>query len=237
MSGVCVRRDRRVFFVCALLAGLVPVLGCAREPAAGAEPAPGAEMAGKHAPPPAADTSGPSDFEARPADPQARGLVLRTAGAGEGYVLFSPLVSDTTYLIDRQGRPVHTWKSRYAPGSALYLLPSGHLLRNGRDPDLKNFRAGGTGGIFQQLDWDGQVVWEWALSTEERVQHHDIEPLPNGNVLALGWEVKSPEECAGRVGAPISFPRRASGPTSSWRFSRFPPTTRGSSGSGTRGTT
>jgi hypothetical protein len=189
------QRGRRIV-VWTVLAGLVPVLGCTREPAEGAAPAAGAELALEPASAPAADAPGPSDFEARPPDPQARGLVLRTADADGGYLLFSPLVSDTTYLIDREGRPVHTWKSQYAPGSALYLLPNGHLLRNGRDPDLKNFRAGGTGGIFQQLDWDGQVVWEWTLSSEERVQHHDIEPLPNGNILALGWEVKTPEECA-----------------------------------------
>ena len=35
---------------------------------------------------------------------------------------------------------------------------------------------------------------------EERMLHHDIEPLPNGNILAIAWELKTPEEAqaAGR---------------------------------------
>ena len=182
---------------------LVPLLGCARPPASDDRAGEAAE-----ATPAAPSSDPPPDFVARPPDPPTRGLVVDTAGATDGYVLFSPLVSDTTYLIDRRGRAVHTWKSRYSPGSALYLLPNGHLLRNGRDPSLENFRAGGTGGIFQELDWDGNVVWEWTFSNEERVQHHDIQPLPNGNILALGWEVKSLEECA-RVGRrPDLIPER-----------------------------
>ena len=31
---------------------------------------------------------------------------------------------------------------------------------------------------------------------EERALHHDIEPLPNGNILALAWKQKTPEEAA-----------------------------------------
>ena len=53
-----------------------------------------------------------------------------------GYVLYSPLSSGTTYLLDTEGRPVHTWESDYAPHS-LYLLPNGNLLRPGRDPEAR----------------------------------------------------------------------------------------------------
>ena len=45
-----------------------------------------------------------------------------------GYVMFSPLVSDTTYLVDRNGQVVHFWSSEYAAGSE-YLLDDGSLLR------------------------------------------------------------------------------------------------------------
>jgi hypothetical protein len=173
----------------ALLLVLLFVVACAPTEPERAEEA--GEAGAAAGPPP-----GAPDFTARPPDPETRGLTVKTERVADGYLLFTPLVSDTTYLLDNDGQAVHTWKSTYSPGSAVYLLDDGHLLRNGRDPNLENFRAGGTGGIFQKLSWDGELVWEWKMSTEESVQHHDVEPLPNGNILALGWEVKSPKESA-----------------------------------------
>ena len=122
------------------------------------------------------------------------------AAAPGGYVLFAPLPSTTTYLIDRAGRAVHTWESDCPPGASQYLLDNGHLLRCGRQLDAPGFSGGGEGGRIHELDWDGQVVWEYILASAERRQHHDIEPLPNGNVLLLAWESKSREEAlrAGR---------------------------------------
>ncbi|HEU5323638.1 MAG TPA: aryl-sulfate sulfotransferase, partial [Methylomirabilota bacterium] len=117
-----------------------------------------------------------------------------------GYVLFNPSLSDSVYLVDNEGRVVHVWKTRYAPGGDLELLPNGNLLRGARDPEMLGFKTGGTGGILQELAWDGSVVWEWKLSSAERMHHHDVTALPNGNVLLLAWEVKSPEQArrAGR---------------------------------------
>ena len=149
--------------------------------------------------------------EASPAEPEVRdeippprfprGLVTHEPGVTSGYVLFNPLLSDTTYLVNNDGEVVHTWKTAYSPGGGIYLLPNGNLLRTGRDPEMLGFRAGGTGGILQEIDWGGNVVWEWRLSEESRVQHHDIEPLPNGNLLLIAWEVKSKEQAlrAGRL--------------------------------------
>ena len=125
--------------------------------------------------------------------PVPRGLQLAEAGTAPGYVLYSPLSSGTTYLLDTDAQVVHTWQSEYSPHS-LYLLDDGTLLRPGRDPDTEHFRAGGAMGIVQKLSWDSEVLWEWKLSDENRILHHDVEPLPNGNFLALGWELRTPEE-------------------------------------------
>jgi hypothetical protein len=113
----------------------------------------------------------------------------------EGYVLYSPLLSTTTYLIDKKGSVVHTWESDLAPGASVYLLDDGRLLRCGRHPDVA-FRGGGSGGRIQEFTWDGQLTWDYVLADEARLQHHDIEPLPNGNVLAIAWEFKTSEEAA-----------------------------------------
>ena len=62
------------------------------------------------------------------------------------------------------------------------------------------FSGGGQGGRIQLHDWDGTVLWDYAFSNDERMQHHDIEPLPNGNVLVLAWEHVTRDEAvaAGR---------------------------------------
>lgn len=128
-----------------------------------------------------------------------RGLVAKRVGVADGYVLFSPILSQTVFLIDNDARVVHSWWNEYS-GVSHYLLANGNLLRGARDPRILNFRAGGVTGILQEIDWEGNVVWEFELADEKRVLHHDIEPLPNGNVLAIAWEVKTREEvlAAGR---------------------------------------
>lgn len=146
------------------------------------------------APEAAAAASAPGDAASPAAPPEPpRGVLASTDAAAPGFVLFSPLSSGTTYLLDRDARIVHTWESEYAPHS-LYLLDDGSLLRPGRDPDNKNFMTGGAMGILQKFTWDGELVWEWKLSDERRILHHDVEPLPNGNLLAIGFESKTKEE-------------------------------------------
>ncbi len=144
----------------------------------------------------------------RPAPPPTpRGLILAHQGAAPGYVLYSPLSSGTTYLLDRDAQVVHTWQSEYAPHS-LYLLDDGHLLRPGRDPDTKNFMAGGAMGLLQMFTWDGELVWQWKMSDEGRILHHDIEPLPNGHFLAIGWEAKTAAEARSAGRRPDLIPER-----------------------------
>lgn len=128
-----------------------------------------------------------------PAPATPRGVVTHEPGVSPGYLLFGPIASASTYLVDNQGRVVHEWKGEYSGGGG-YLLPDGHLLRGVRDPDALGFRQGGVQGILQRVSWEGEVVWEWRLSEPGRILHHDIEPLPNGHVLAMVWELTSKQE-------------------------------------------
>ena len=111
-----------------------------------------------------------------------------------GYVLFSPLLSPTTYLIDKGGRVVHEWEGAFPPGASVYLLDNGHLLRPARDPALPFFGGGGQGGRIQEFTWDGKLVWDFIVASSQTMQHHDVAPMPNGNVLAIVWERKGREE-------------------------------------------
>ncbi len=132
--------------------------------------------------------------------PPAARLLGNASRAQNGYVLFSPLLSTTTYLIDGDGKVIHMWESGFPPGASDYLLENGHLLRCSREPDVPRFHGGGLGGRLQEFSWGGDLVWEWVLASGERLQHHDITPLPNGNILIVAWEAKTREQAlrAGR---------------------------------------
>ncbi len=144
---------------------------------------------------------GPPCPDAAAQGKEKSGLITSTDGAFSGYTLFCPLRSTTTCLFDMKGNLVHQWKSEYTPGNSVYLKDNGELLRSVREPERGNFSGGGIGGRILLQAWDGTVLWNYRLADDTRWQHHDIEPLPNGNVLAIAWERKSKAEAlaAGRL--------------------------------------
>lgn len=123
---------------------------------------------------------------------QTVGLFLNDSLSLNGYTLFAPSYT-TTYLIDNCGRIVKTWDSNFPPGNSVYLLENGNLLRPARIGG-NSFNSGGSGGRVELYDWDGNLLWFYNYSSNTYRQHHDIEPLPNGNVLILAWELKTSEE-------------------------------------------
>jgi hypothetical protein len=115
-----------------------------------------------------------------------------------GQILFAPIDSTITYLIDTTRMVNHTWSSSYLPGVAVYWLGNGTILRTirvGVGPG-----TGGGGGGVQKVAWDGTVLWDFRYDTNGHLSHHDVKPLPNGNVLMIAWETKTRTEtiAAGR---------------------------------------
>ncbi len=117
------------------------------------------------------------------ADGLTVGLLLNTERALDGYTLFSPMAEGNAYLIDNEGRVVHFWDIRSAGNATPYLLEDGSIIR--------------MNGGFSQWAWDGSLVWDFDYLW---VGHHDIEVLPNGNVLVVAYDPKTAEEAiaAGR---------------------------------------
>lgn len=106
-----------------------------------------------------------------------------------GYTLFTPNQSFKTYLIENCGLKVHEWSGSYQPGMMAYLREDGLLLRTGRDFSNSSFPSnGGNGGYLELLDWWSQQLWLYKVSDHLRLAHHDVWPMPNGNVLVLAWE-------------------------------------------------
>ena len=102
-----------------------------------------------------------------------------------GQIVYSPMDSTETYLIDYTGNVVHQWSSDDLPGEAVYWIGNGTILRTIKT-DIVGL--GGAGGGVQKVRWDGTITWDFRYDTNGKLSHHDIALLPDGNVLMLAWE-------------------------------------------------
>lgn len=106
------------------------------------------------------------------AQPPTVGLLYHDISASDGYTLFTPLKNNEVFLVNNCGETVNQWTFTEAPGATCYLLANGNLLRAGQNN-------------LEIRDWNNNVVWTYATTANGIMQHHDIEPLPNGNILCL----------------------------------------------------
>jgi hypothetical protein len=134
--------------------------------------------------------------------PVKLGLSINDPRALQGYTLLAPMDSTSTYLLDMQGKVVHTWTSDCYPALCPVLLENGNLLRSGSiGGDSRVFGPGpGVGGKIQEFAWDGKLVWDFRFYNARQLPHHDMIRLPNGNVLLIVSDRKTNEEAiaAGR---------------------------------------
>ncbi len=114
--------------------------------------------------------------------------------------MYTPEYIKNTYLIDYEGNIINQWKSDYIQGLGVYLLENGNLLRCDMPYLNPYFSGGGITGQVEMFNWEGDLLWNYILSNDTYCLHHDIEPLPNGNILMFAWEYHSRSEAinAGR---------------------------------------
>jgi outer membrane protein assembly factor BamB len=137
----------------------------------------------------------------------------------KGYTLLTPHGDSCSYLIDMQGQVVHRWKFTHIEPGYGRLLDNGNLLMTGSDINLPKpppdeptkpppplevhvTRLGGYHTTLAEVDWDGNIVWEYV----NRFQHHDFHRLANGNTLVPEW-VELPEDLDRKVRGGFHKPR------------------------------
>ncbi len=121
------------------------------------------------------------------------GYTLICTGMGTG--------STSGKLIDTSGATYKSWsgftaQTRYSS----YMLPGGYLLRAAIASSV-NFSGGPICGRVVKTDWNGNVVWDYTYSTTNYVTHHDICPMPNGNVLLISYERRTATETSAMGGS------------------------------------
>jgi hypothetical protein len=120
----------------------------------------------------------------------------------DGQILFAPINGVTTYLIEPDGTVNHTWTSTFLPGESVRWLGDGTILRSIKT-EVHGY--GGVGGGVQKVRWDGLIEWDYRYNTNGDLSHHDVFPLPNGNVLIIAWETKTGAEAIEAGRDPASF--------------------------------
>jgi hypothetical protein len=111
----------------------------------------------------------------------------------DGYTFYSKMGSNKAYLLNMNNSIYHTWTFNVSTGYSSYLLPNHHVMRSCQYSGNQLSGAAMCGEV-QEVDWAGNVVWQYIYSTSTYCTHHDIHPMPNGNVLLISYEVKSPTE-------------------------------------------
>ncbi len=122
------------------------------------------------------------------------GIIQNDSTSYNGFTLIAPLFSTETYLVNNCGDLVNTWRtSQYQPGPVVYLLEDGSILRTCK-LTTGNIITGGSGGRLERYSWNDSLIWSYNFDGPTFRQHHDIEVLPNGNILVLAWDVRSRAE-------------------------------------------
>ncbi len=127
-----------------------------------------------------------------------------SGGSGQpssGYTLVHQLMSRNSDLIDMEGKVVHRWRSANGLAGGVRLTPNGDIVRAVRVENSPfGMTSPGITGAIERFDWDGKLVWSFLHVDAKKTLHHDIEVLPNGNILMIGVEIMTKEEvlAAGR---------------------------------------
>jgi hypothetical protein len=132
--------------------------------------------------------------------------LLFSQEAYEGYTLYKTNSSSTIRLLDMDGDTAHSWSGNDG-GYCAYLLENGNVIQPAR-ANGTSMNGAAMSGMFEILDWDGNQVWEFEYHGNDYLPHHDIAPMPNGNFLAIAWEIKSGTESynSGRSSSTTMWP-------------------------------
>ena len=113
--------------------------------------------------------------------------VFSSTQVNGGYMLVNDAGNNRVFVMNYNLDILHEWDLVAGIGNDATLLPNGNLLALLMDENA-SINFGGFGGLIQILDKDSNILWEFPYSTDNYNLHHDIEMLPNGNILGIVWE-------------------------------------------------
>jgi hypothetical protein len=133
------------------------------------------------------------------------GTIQYDPGAFDGYTMLNPLAYDTAYIINNCGEVINQWTSAYQNGMFAQVTKNGTLYKSGISVNNTSIQAGGASGILQEFDWNNNLLWEYEIADSNSRLHHDVEILPNGNLLGIVWERKDSLACVNAGRNPVNL--------------------------------
>jgi len=121
-----------------------------------------------------------------------------------GFCLAGSIFQDNLQLVDKQGVAIHTWTGR-SGGLAYYVMDDGDLMRTYTPAAAPSGYPPGSQGGVERLGFDGTLKWQYELFAPNQRLHHDIEPMPNGNLLVIAWDEMTPNEAIAIGRAPVQM--------------------------------
>ena len=129
----------------------------------------------------------------------------------EGYNLFFPHNQSSIFLIDNCGQLIQEWTDADSirPGNAVELLPDGNIVvcKRPNNSIQDPIWAGGGGETVQIRTWENNLLASFTLNNDLFRLHHDIAPLPNGNILMIAWALKDSTEAINAGRNPVLLPQ------------------------------
>lgn len=113
--------------------------------------------------------------------------ILNSDKIDDNYILVNDAAANRVYLMNKEARLLHEWSLSNNIGNDVILLPSGKLLAS-LESDDPQILLGGKGGRLQIINPDETLEWDFIYSSIKGETHHDVELLPNGNIIAMVWE-------------------------------------------------
>ena len=121
-------------------------------------------------------------------------IIKSTAQVYDGLTLFAPNQSGATSatLYDTSWVAVKTWTGFTAStGYSSALMPGGTIVRHAKGGTTPSGAPmGPICGKVQKHNYAGTLIWDYNASGTDYISHHDICPMPNGNVLIICYEKK-----------------------------------------------
>lgn len=109
------------------------------------------------------------------------------------HTLYATQNGTSAHLMDTTGTITHSWNFSTQTAYSTYLLQGGIILRSVKKSGV-SFTGGPISGEFQKVDWDGNILWDYTYSSTTYCSHHDLCPMPNGNVLMIAYDKKTSSE-------------------------------------------
>lgn len=112
-----------------------------------------------------------------------------------GLTYYSNMNSTSGYLIDTNSTVIKTYTFTIGTGYSTHYAPGGNFVRSCQNPG-NALTGGGMTGRLQKLDYNGNILWDWTHSSSTYCLHHDHCILPNGNILAISYDVHNATDLA-----------------------------------------